>query len=262
MTMKEGKNETKFNIYFNIDDIVREFKILLPKEKMMIKCEELHKSFRITKKEEYLVLKGINLEIKEGDFIALMGPSGSGKSTLLNIIGALIDYNSGETVVNGKSLQGLNNNELTKVRRNEVGWIFQDFNLVSNLTAVENVQVPLNLAGKIGKKAEERALELLKKVGLEDWAGHFPDMLSGGQQQRVAIARALANDPPIFLADEPTGNLDTETGADIINLFKELASEGKAILMVTHDVDLAQAADKVYVLRDGRLEQEVVMEEL
>ncbi len=228
----------------------------------MIKCEELHKSFQITKKEEYKVLKGINLEIKEGDFIALMGPSGSGKSTLLNILGALIDYNSGDTVVNGKSLQGLNNNELTAIRRNEVGWIFQDFNLVTNLTAVENVQVPLNLAGKVGKKSKERAMELLKKVGLENWAGHFPDMLSGGQQQRVAIARALANDPPIFLADEPTGNLDTETGADIITLFKELTSEGKAILMVTHDVDLAQAADKVYVLRDGRLEQEVLKEEI
>ena len=228
----------------------------------MIKCEELHKSFIITKKEEYPVLKGINLKIKEGDFIALMGPSGSGKSTLLNIIGALIGYNSGDTIVNGKSLQGLNNNELTSIRRNEVGWIFQDFNLVSNLTASENIQVPLNLAGKVGTKSEERAIELLRKVGLENWAGHFPDMLSGGQQQRVAIARALANDPPIFLADEPTGNLDTETGVDIINLFKELASEGKAILMVTHDVDLAQAADKVYVLRDGRLEQEVLKEEM
>jgi len=235
----------------------------LPKKKeMMIRCKELHKSFKITKKEEYQVLKGINLEIKEGDFIALMGPSGSGKSTLLNIIGALIDYNSGDTVVNGKSLQDLNNYELTKIRRNEVGWIFQDFNLISNLTALENIQVPLNLAGKVGEKSKERAMELLKKVGLEDWAGHFPDMLSGGQQQRVAIARALANDPPIFLADEPTGNLDTETGADIISLFKELTSEGKAILMVTHDVDLAKAADKVYVLRDGLLEKEVLKEEI
>jgi putative ABC transport system ATP-binding protein len=226
----------------------------------MIKCEELHKSFKITKKEEYHVLKGINLEIKKGDFIALMGPSGSGKSTLLNIIGALIDYNSGETIVNGKSLQGLDNYELTTIRRNEVGWIFQDFNLVSNLTAFENLLVPLNLAGKVGEKAKERAMELLKKVGLENWAGHFPDMLSGGQQQRVAIARALANDPPIFLADEPTGNLDTETGADIVVLFKELVSEGKAVLMVTHDIDLAKAADKVYVLRDGRLEKELLKE--
>lgn len=216
---------------------------------------DMTKAFDIGR-EKYHVLKGINLKMKRGEFFAMMGPSGSGKSTALNIIGALIEASSGEICVDGKNLSNLDDNGLTDIRRHSVGWIFQDFNLIDNLTALENVLIPLNLVGINGPEAMEKAISLLEKVDLSDRMDHFPDGLSGGQQQRVAIARALANDPVLLLADEPTGNLDSATGLEVIELFKELAENGMTILMVSHDVALAHAAQKVYILRDGIIEEE------
>jgi putative ABC transport system ATP-binding protein len=159
--------------------------------------------------------------------------------------------------INNRDLYTLDDDKLTEMRSKHIGWVFQSFGLIDNLTALENIIIPLNLAGIYDQEAESRAKELIKLVGLEDRANHFPDGLSGGQNQRVGIARALANNPGILLADEPTGNLDTRTGAEIIALFKELSKMGKAILMVTHDVKLAHASDQVFVLRDGKVEREV-----
>ena len=213
---------------------------------------DLKKSFGETP-----ILKGINLEMNEGDFWALMGASGSGKSTLLNIIGALIDASSGKITIDNNPLHDLNDNELTQMRRDHIGWVFQDFLLIPELTAKENVLIALDLAGKKGEEFENKAISLLKLVGLEERIDHFPEQLSGGQQQRVALARALVNDPTIILADEPTGNLDTKTGEKIISIFKELASVGKIILMFTHDVKLAHAANKVFVLKNGQINEEI-----
>jgi putative ABC transport system ATP-binding protein len=226
-----------------------------------LEIKSLQKSFDLGRGEALEVLRGIDLRMRSQEFFALMGPSGSGKSTLLNIVGGLISPTDGSVVVNGHELAHLDDDDLTEVRRSDIGWVFQDFNLIENLTAVENVLVPLNLAGKIGKEAEQRAEELLRRVGLGDRLHHLPDSLSGGQQQRVAIARALANDPAVILADEPTGNLDSKTGREIIELFKELARQGKTILMVSHDVALAHAAQKVYILRFGQVVEETEMEE-
>lgn len=224
-------------------------------ETVVLDITEMTKSFDVGR-EKYHVLKGINLKMNKGEFFAMMGPSGSGKSTALNIIGALIETSSGEICVDGKNLSKLDDNGLTDIRRHSVGWIFQDFNLIDNLTALENVLIPLNLIGENGPEAMEKAISLLERVDLSDRMDHFPDGLSGGQQQRVAIARALANDPVLLLADEPTGNLDTATGLEVIELFKGLAEKGMTILMVSHDVALAHAAQKVYILRDGVIEEE------
>jgi len=220
---------------------------------VLVECRGLKKDFRIPGREANRVLRGIDLTLREGEFITLMGPSGCGKSTLLNIIGGLISATSGEVKVNGKSLTKIGHRELAEVRRSDVGWIFQDFNLIVNLTALENVMVPMYLAGKNGSEIKKRAMELLSQVGLMSRMDHFPDTLSGGQQQRVAIARALVNDPKIIVADEPTGNLDSQTGREIIGLFKDLASKGTAVLMVTHDVILANSSQMTYLLRDGVL---------
>ena len=221
--------------------------------KTIVRCKNLSKSFAIPGGGENKVLKGIDLEVSKGAFIALMGPSGCGKSTMLNIIGAMLNPTGGQVEVNGKKLNGMRHMDLTRVRRHDVGWIFQDFNLIPNLTALENVFIPMNLAGTTDPKAEDKAKSLIARLGLADRIDHFPDGLSGGQQQRIAVARALVNDPPLIVADEPTGNLDTKAGFEIIELFLELAVQGKAILMVTHDIDLAHAAHARYVLRDGKL---------
>ena len=227
---------------------------------VVLEINNLNKSFDLGRGHTLDVLKGIDLSMKENDFYALMGSSGSGKSTLLNIIGGLIHPSSGSVVVKDKQLAELSDDDLTEIRRYDVGWVFQDFNLVQNLTAFENVLIPLNLSSKTDNSAEERAKELLVTVGLGDRMDHFPDGLSGGQQQRVAIARALANDPSLILADEPTGNLDSKTGKEIIELFKDLASRGKTILMVSHDVALAHAAQKVFILRYGKVIDEKEVE--
>jgi putative ABC transport system ATP-binding protein len=232
------------------------------KQDILIDCKGLKKSFSMPGGGTNKVLKGIDLQLTKGEFVTLMGPSGCGKSTLLNIIGGLIPASGGKIKVNGRSLMNMNHRQLTDIRRSEVGWIFQDFNLILNLTALENVMIPMNLAGKTGPDVEKKAKQLLKKVGLEKRMDHFPDTLSGGQQQRVAVARALVNDPPIFVADEPTGNLDSHTGREIIDLFQELASQGKGILMVTHDVILANSSQRTYVLRNGKLHLSLDKEEI
>jgi putative ABC transport system ATP-binding protein len=231
--------------------------------KVLVECKGLKKEFHIPGAEPNKVLRGIDLTLKEGEFVTLMGPSGCGKSTLLNIIGGLIPGSGGEVKVSGRSLMKMGHRELADVRRNDVGWIFQDFNLIVNLTALENVMVPMYLSGKSGPDIEKKAIEILSRVGLLKRMDHFPDTLSGGQQQRVAIARAIVNEPKIIVADEPTGNLDSNTGREIIELFKDLASGGTGVLMVTHDVILANSSQKTYVLRNGvlhsSLDKEVVI---
>ncbi len=226
----------------------------------VLEVTDLYKSFNLGKVNQVDVLLGINLSMKKGDFFALMGPSGSGKSTLLNIVGGLISQTSGQVKVLGSELSSMSDNMLSELRGRHIGWVFQSFGLIDNLTALENVIVPMNLQGIIGDDAEKKAGKLLERVGLADRVDHYPDDLSGGQQQRVAIARALSNDPELILADEPTGNLDTATGIGIIKLFEELAQEGKTVLMVSHDVKLAHAAHQVFVLQRGRLiEEEIVV---
>ncbi len=227
------------------------------KKKVLVRCRNLKKYFSIPGGGKNRVLKGIDLAVKMGEFITLMGPSGCGKSTMLNIIGGLIPPSSGIVEVNGKDISRMQHKQLTEVRRHDVGWIFQDFNLISNLTALENVMIPSNLLGETGNEVRVKAMKIINRLGLSDRIDHFPDGLSGGQQQRFCVARAIMNDPPLIVADEPTGNLDTQSGLEIIELFKNLASQGKAVLMVTHDVNLAKASQRIYILRNGKLRESV-----
>jgi putative ABC transport system ATP-binding protein len=199
------------------------------------------------------VLKGIDIEISRGEMVALMGPSGCGKSTLLNIMGGLLAADSGSIDLDGRKYGLKSPSNVVDIRREKVGWIFQDFHLLDHLNALDNVAIALEISGVPTLEAEKKAEAALIRVGLEDRMDHIPDQLSGGQQQRVAIARAIAGERPILLADEPTGNLDTVTGQEILELFKEL-SHGEdqiSILMVTHDPDLASQADRMLLLRDG-----------
>lgn len=222
----------------------------------VLKVSELTKSFGSgTNKLD--VLKGIEMEIKQGEMVALMGPSGCGKSTLLNIIGGLLPADGGSITLSERTYGLKGPSSVVDVRRELVGWIFQDFHLLDNLSAVDNVAMALELSGMNATDAEEAAVVALTKVGLEDRMHHIPDQLSGGQQQRVAIARAIAGNRPILLADEPTGNLDIASGKEVLNLFKELCHDEDnpiSILMVTHDPDLASNADRMLLLRDGKTE--------
>jgi putative ABC transport system ATP-binding protein len=200
------------------------------------------------------VLKGVSMEMKPGELVALMGPSGCGKSTLLNIIGGLLPAESGEIILKGRKYGLKNPSNVVDVRREYVGWIFQDFHLLDNLSAIDNVAMALELSGMPSLEAEEAARIALIKVGLEDRMTHIPDQLSGGQQQRVAIARAIAGNRPLLLADEPTGNLDIASGKEVLQLFKELCHDEEnpiSILMVTHDPNLASNADRMLLLTDG-----------
>lgn len=222
----------------------------------MLKVTELTKSFGSgTNKLD--VLKGIEMEIERGEMVALMGPSGCGKSTLLNIIGGLLPADGGSITLSERTYGLKGPSSVVDVRRELVGWIFQDFHLLDNLSAVDNVAMALELSGMNASEAEEAAIVALTKVGLGDRMHHIPDQLSGGQQQRVAIARAIAGNRPILLADEPTGNLDIASGKEVLNLFKELCHDEEnpiSILMVTHDPDLASNADRMLLLRDGKTE--------
>ena len=203
------------------------------------------------------VLKGVDMNIKQGEMVALMGPSGSGKSTLLNIIGGLLAGDKGSIVLGDKTYGTKNPSNVVDVRRDSVGWIFQDFHLLDNLTAVDNVAMALELSGMPAHEAEKAAEVALTKVGLSDRMHHVPDQLSGGQQQRVAIARAIAGNRPLLLADEPTGNLDIASGKEVLQLFKDLCHDEVnpiSILMVTHDPDLASNADRMLLLNDGKTE--------
>ncbi len=198
------------------------------------------------------VLNNVNMQIKEGEFMAIMGPSGSGKSTLLNMIGALDKPTSGKVLIRGTDLSTLDDNQLADLRNKEIGFIFQFFNLISRMNALKNVELPMAIAGKSRSERRKRAEELLTLVGLEKRMDHRPTQLSGGEQQRVAIARSLTNDPSVLLCDEVTGNLDTSTGDDILELLKNLNEEqGKTFVLITHDPQVGQATERLIQLRDG-----------
>ncbi len=201
-------------------------------------------------------LDGVNIKIEEGDFVSIMGPSGSGKSTGMNLIGSLDLATKGEIYLGGENIELLGESELAQIRGRKIGFIFQSFNLIQNLTAKENVMLPMIFQGYEKEKREKRAEELMKLVDLGDRMDHYPNQLSGGQQQRVAIARALSNDPEVILADEPTGNLDSETGEKVMAFLEKLHKEGKTIIMVTHEEELAKNHSKtIYWLKDGKIEK-------
>lgn len=207
-------------------------------------------------------LKSISIEINRGEYVAFMGPSGSGKSTLMNIIGCLDTPTAGRYVLNNNDVSDLTENELAEIRNKEIGFVFQTFNLLPRASALENVALPLIYAGYGKSDREEMALEALTNVGLGDRAHHKPNELSGGQRQRVAIARALVNNPSIILADEPTGNLDTKTSYDIMDLFQKLHDAGNTIIMVTHEDDIAHYAHRIIRLRDGLVETDKINEDV
>ncbi len=216
----------------------------------VIELKNIQRHFKMGN-ETVKALCGINLNINRGEYVALMGPSGSGKSTLMNIIGALDTPTSGEYRLNGQEVEKLSDNELAKIRNKEIGFVFQTFNLLPRTTALDNVALPLVYAGKSKAQRIERAKEVLKTVGLADRMTHKPNELSGGQRQRVAIARALVNNPSIILADEPTGNLDSKTSEEIMELFDDLHRKGHTIVLVTHEEDIAGHAKRIVRLKDG-----------
>lgn len=207
-------------------------------------------------KQELQVLKGISLEINKNEYVALMGPSGSGKSTLMNIIGCLDTPTSGNYVLNTHDVSEMKDNDLAEVRNQEIGFVFQQFNLLPRLTALENVALPLVYAGMGKKLRNEKAMQVLEMVNLTDRSHHKPNELSGGQCQRVAIARALVNDPSLILADEPTGNLDTRTSYEIMAIFDNIFKNGNTLVVVTHEEDIANHARRVIRLRDGQVESD------
>lgn len=221
--------------------------------KEVILLNNIHKSYFMGR-QAIPVLKGINLSINVNEYVALMGPSGSGKSTLMNIIGCLDTPTSGAYVLSGKDVSRMQDDELAGVRNVEIGFVFQQFNLLPRLTAWENVAVPLIYAGINRKEREERARAMLAKVGLAERAHHKPNELSGGQSQRVAIARALINNPSLILADEPTGNLDTRTSVEIMELFGQIHASGNTVVLVTHEEDIANHTHRVVRIRDGVVE--------
>jgi len=207
---------------------------------------------------EYAALQGVNLKASLGEFIAIVGPSGSGKSTLLNLIGALDRPSKGNVWIDGTDISSLNDNKLAELRSRKIGFIFQTFNLLSYMSASDNVEVPLIAGGLSPQERTARSYELLAMVGLKGFEKNTPSMLSGGQQQRVAIARALANRPPILLADEPTGNLDSKSAAEVMEILKKLNSGGATIIMVPHNMELTKFCNRVWYMLDGRMEKEVV----
>jgi len=221
----------------------------------VIHLEDIHKSYFMGK-QAIPVLKGISLDIFKNEYVALMGPSGSGKSTLMNILGCLDSPTAGTYVLNGQDVSKMLDDALAEVRNKEIGFVFQQFNLLPRLTAAENVALPLVYAGVTKKRRTELAMEVLEKVSLTDRSHHKPNELSGGQCQRVAIARALVNNPSIILADEPTGNLDTKTSIEIMEIFNAIQAAGNTVILVTHEEDIANYAHRVVRLRDGLIESD------
>lgn len=221
----------------------------------IIELKEIKKSYFLGK-QELKVLKGISLEIFKNEYVALMGPSGSGKSTLMNILGCLDSPTSGTYILNGEDVSKMPDDDLADVRNKEIGFVFQQFNLLPRLTAAENVALPLIYNGTMKKVRMELALAMLEKVGLADRSHHKPNELSGGQNQRVAIARALVNNPSIILADEPTGNLDSKTSVEIMNIFDKIQADGNTVILVTHEEDIAEYAHRIIRLRDGVIESD------
>lgn len=223
----------------------------------MLKLKEIHKSYQ-QGSQEFPILKGIDLHVKEGDFLAIMGPSGSGKSTLMNIIGCLDKANAGSYHIEGTDVSNLSDNQLSDLRNQKIGFVFQNFNLMPKLTACQNVELPLTYMKIPKKERRERAMEMLRLVGLEERSEFKPMELSGGQKQRVAIARALVTNPSFILGDEPTGALDTKTSVQIMELFKKFNEAGKTIVIITHEPEVAQMCKKTVVLRDGNIEHKEV----
>ncbi|MCA6462561.1 MAG: ABC transporter ATP-binding protein [Chitinophagaceae bacterium] len=221
----------------------------------MIQLEKIEKSYFMGN-HAIPVLKGISMEIQRNEYVALMGPSGSGKSTLMNILGCLDSPTGGKYILNSQDVSQMSDDELAQVRNNEIGFVFQQFNLLPRLSAAENVALPLVYAGVSKKERMERALEALRKVGLADRSHHKSNELSGGQIQRVAIARALVNNPSILLADEPTGNLDSKTSVEVMELFANIHAAGNTVVLVTHEEDIAAYAHRVVRLRDGLVESD------
>ena len=208
--------------------------------------------------EMVAALRGLDLDVDEGQYLAVMGPSGSGKSTLLNVLGCLDRPSGGHYFLGEQDVSDFNDSQLSEVRNLRIGFIFQSFNLIAQLTVLENIEVPLFYMGMPRRERRSRAVELARRVGLGNRMGHRPSQLSGGQQQRVAIGRALANNPLLLLADEPTGNLDTHTTAEILAIFRELNDDGKTIIMITHEDDVARNAQRIVRLRDGVVESDVL----
>ena len=223
-------------------------------EKEILRMTNIVKTYKMGG-EDQVVLKGINLTVNEGEFISILGPSGSGKSTLMNIIGCLDTPTSGEFILDGRNVSDQSEKQLSKIRSKEIGFIFQSFHLLPRLSAKKNVELPLIYAKITKQEREEIAVNTLIRVGLDDKLNHRPNQLSGGQQQRVAIARALSNNPTILLADEPTGSLDQSTGKQVMELFTELNKEGRTMIMITHDANIATYANRIVKILDGYLSE-------
>jgi len=219
----------------------------------MIVVEDLWRTYDMGSEQQVQALRGVNLRIRHNEYVAIMGPSGSGKSTLMNLIGCLDTPSKGRYWLNGQLVSELNDDELARIRNKEIGFVFQTFNLLARATSLHNVELPLIYNGTPAAARIERARQALTDVGLESRMYHKPNELSGGQRQRVAVARALVNHPSIILADEPTGNLDSKTGIEIMNLFDHLHSEGNTIVLVTHELDIAEFAHRVVHIRDGQI---------
>jgi putative ABC transport system ATP-binding protein len=226
---------------------------------MLIDIREITKVYQMGQ-EQVHALSGVTLGVARGEYVAIMGPSGSGKSTLMNLIGCLDTPTSGSYVLNGREVARMTDDELAAIRNQEIGFVFQTFNLLPRTTALQQVELPLVYSGLGRRERRERAIKALEAVGLGDRMTHQPNEMSGGQRQRVAVARALINDPSILLADEPTGNLDSQTGNEIMNLFEELNRRGNTIVLVTHEEDIAAHARRIVRLRDGKVRDDMVNE--
>ena len=222
---------------------------------MIINVKDIKKSYTIGTQEVH-ALRGINLSVEKGEFISIMGPSGSGKTTLMNIIGCLDTPSSGEYELNGSLVSKLEDDELARIRNKEIGFVFQSFNLLAKNSVLENVILPLKYAGFEKSEAVKKSNEVIDKVGLSDRLAHTPAELSGGQQQRVAIARALVNKPSIIFADEPTGNLDSKTGKEVMTIFKELNASGQTIILITHEESIANQSNRIITIKDGLIKSD------
>ena len=222
------------------------------KKQDIIRLEKVHRDYIMGNTRIHAV-EDINLDIHRGEFVAIVGPSGSGKSTMMNLVGALDFATTGDIYLDNVDIEHLHESDLAQLRGRKIGFIFQTFNLIPTLTALENVMLPMVFQGIEKEERIERATKILNRLNMSPRLNHLPGELSGGERQRVAIARALANDPEVILADEPTGNLDSKTGEEVVKIFEELNKEGKTIIMVTHDLSMAKHADKVYRLKDGMI---------